>query len=379
MSEKLINFVGFIADIKKQIIGLTDDIEYSFLPILLDFSIFSLNIINSIINKFKSYAFLSDYDDKNIIEYLSNPGFEEKIEQISISSSDPYKYFSVSMLGYLNSSKISDDEYLAFLPSNVSYLWNIDFSKIQENFYLINFEDSLKGYIIKVKYFKLLLEKEKIEHFDSFCNKIENNINNNIKNIIIPEKLFSFKVNSLKDYLEIHFNLFKDNKTYILLNNLLHHYEKLGETLITKEAEVINSFMGHNSVIRGKVEDSIIFNNVILLSDTHVQNSIILPGNVIAKGVSIKNSIIGLNKNPMKDITIGPSTKIGHSSYSNLKNILYEKELPEGYTLIGNNILLPGGINIGKNCVVRGKINVLELKKMKNLIDGGTFEQNSTD
>ncbi|HPC38472.1 MAG TPA: hypothetical protein PLF21_04085 [Exilispira sp.] len=374
MSELKNNFIGFLPEDKRQILGLTDEIGYHFLPMLINFSIFSLNIINSIKNNFSTYAFLFDFEDKSVQDYLSNPGYNVKVEPIGISLTDNYNFFNSSILGYLNSKKIEDEEYISFIPCNINYFWNSNFNDLKENGYILKFNDNDSiGFVLKVKYLKFIFEKGKIEHF----NNLYQFVLSNIKPTLDVKEYFSFKVNSLKEYLELHLQFFENYKLYAFINDISNYFEKMGETVISKEAEVINSFIGYNSVIRGKVEDSIIFNDVIILNDTHIQNSIILPGNVLAKGVKAKNTIIGFNKNTLKDITIGPNTKIGFPSHDNLKNVIYEKELPEGYSLIGNNILLPGGINIGKNCVLKGKINVLELKKMKTLIDGGTFEQDS--
>jgi len=374
MPESKYHFIGFLPEDKRKVLGLTDEISYPYLPILINFSVFSLNIINGIKNNFSSYAFLFDFEDKKVTESLFYPGFSVKIEQIGTSLIDNYRFFNSSILNYISTKKIEDNDYLLFVPCNINYFWSVDSAKIKENCYIINFEgNDSYGFIVKVKYLKFILENEKIEHFD----KLNEFFLSNVKLNIDLKEEFSFKINNLKDYLEFHLLLFGRFELISFINKISTYFEKMGETLVSKEAKVTNSFIGYNTVIRGEVEDSIIFNDVIILNETHIQNSIILPGNVLAKGVKVKNTIIGSNKNALKDITIGPSTKIGFPSQSNLKNIVYENELPEGYTLIGNNILLPGGINIGKNCVLRGNINVLELKKMKTLVDGGTFEQDS--
>ncbi|MFN3411581.1 MAG: hypothetical protein ACK4YF_05435 [Exilispira sp.] len=374
MNVNKIHFIGFVEETERKVIGLTDEIEYFLLPLLINFSILSLNIINAIKNNFSSYAFIIDNDNKNIIESISNIQFSEKIEQIAVSSVDQFNFFSSSILNYINNMKISDDDYLAFIPCDIDYLWKLEFDQVNvNNLYMINFiENKSKGFIIKVNYLKYLIEKNKIEHFKTLYSEVIKTSKYNF----IQKIEYSFRINNLKDYLELHLRIFQSNEIYLLIKYLSYYLKNTGETFISKEAAVTNSYIGYNTIIKGKVEDSIIFNDVIILNESHIQNSIILPGNVLAKGVNIKNAIIGLNKNPLKDITIGPYTKIGYSLNSSLKNIVYEHELPDGYSLIGNNILLPGGINIGKNCVLRGQINILELKKMKNLIDGGTFEQN---
>ncbi|MEJ5273772.1 MAG: hypothetical protein WH035_06545, partial [Spirochaetota bacterium] len=290
MSELKNNFIGFLPEDKRQILGLTDEIGYHFLPMLINFSIFSLNIINSIKNNFSTYAFLFDFEDKSVQDYLSNPGYNVKVEPIGISLTDNYNFFNSSILGYLNSKKIEDEEYISFIPCNINYFWNSNFNDLKENGYILKFNDNDSiGFVLKVKYLKFIFEKGKIEHF----NNLYQFVLSNIKHTLDVKEYFSFKVNSLKEYLELHLQFFENYKLYAFINDISNYFEKMGEIVISKEAEVINSFIGYNSVIRGKVEDSIIFNDVIILNDTHIQNSIILPGNVLAKGVKAKNTIIG--------------------------------------------------------------------------------------
>ncbi len=371
MSSNIKHFIGYLPEDNRKIIGLTDQSNFTFLPLLINFNIFSLNIINSILNEFDTYGLMFDPEDKAIIEDLANPGFNKKIEHINISTSDSFRFFSVEIINYINSMKIEDKEYIFFIPCNIDFLWEIEKNDLNQDFYKINFQNNESiGFVLKTCFLKQILQKYNIQHF----NQLYDLISKSNKNLIETKVKYLFSINNLKEYLDFHLKLFQNPNIFIFLNHLMHNFSKVGEIVISKEADILNSYIGYNSLIKGKIEDSIIFNDVIILQDTHIQNSIILPGNVIAKGVKIKNTIIGTNKNPMKDITIGPATTIGYSSHQNLKNALYNKEIPEGYTLIGNDILLPGGINIGKNCVIRGNINISELKKMKTLIDGGTFE-----
>ena len=96
------HFIGFLYEDNRKILGLTDELDYPFLPLLINFNVFSLNLINSIKNGFLSYGFMLDSDDKNILEYLSNPGFSARIEQINVSINDQFRFFSTSIIDYIN-------------------------------------------------------------------------------------------------------------------------------------------------------------------------------------------------------------------------------------------------------------------------------------
>lgn len=76
-----------------------------------------------------------------------------------------------------------------------------------------------------------------------------------------------------------------------------------------------------------------------------------------------------------KNLTIGNNCEIGFQIGKVLKNIKYKKIMPDGFTLVGNDIVIPSGFKIGKNCVIRGKIQYSDLKKINVLIDGGTIEK----
>ena len=378
METRRLIFTGYLPEDKRKILGLTDDIPYPFLPIYLNFTLFSLNITNSFENSFDKYAFIVEDNYSSISDNIKDQSISNSMQVLNISESDNVRIFSSVIKDYIESQRIEKQDYFIFSPCNFNFIWTFNRDEIKKEAYFIDFkgfyEDAKKAIIIRTDKLLNVCRSRNILSINEFYSYMAGEIKDEIK----PEVVYHFELNTLKEYLIAHLRIFQDIDLYNMIIHFTRLLPKVSETDISKEAEILNSFIGYGCTIKGKVQDSLIFNNVLILQDAEITGSIILPGTVIAKGVKIKDCIIGTYKNPMKDITVGPNTVMGYPIQSNLKNIKYSNDLPEGYTLIGNNTLLPGGVKIGKQCVIRGKINILELKKMKNLLDGGTFEQDVT-
>ena len=74
-------------------------------------------------------------------------------------------------------------------------------------------------------------------------------------------------------------------------------YERLrvksvSNTYVGQNAVIKGSFLGSGVSVNGTVENSVIFRDVAVGSDTFIKNSVILPSNVIEDGVEIENSLV---------------------------------------------------------------------------------------
>ena len=130
-------------------------------------------------------------------------------------------------------------------------------------------------------------------------------------------------------------------KIYSRTNSLPPQY-------ISKTSAVENSLVTDGCEVYGKLDYSILFENVTVEQGASVEYSLVMPGAVIKKGASVKYSIIAEN------VVVGEDAKIGEDPQAT--------ESDWGITVIGD------GINIGKNAVVGAKNmitnNVLEGEKI---------------
>ncbi|HEB32616.1 MAG TPA: hypothetical protein ENI15_17365 [Spirochaetes bacterium] len=119
---------------------------------------------------------------------------------------------------------------------------------------------------------------------------------------------FSFFIRDSYEYYRENLRIIK----YLRHKSFTKLYERLrvkatSNTLVGQSAVIRNSLLGNGASVFGRVEDSVIFNDVSVGSNTFIKNSVILPSNVIEEGVEIENSLV-LGGDPRvieKDCKIG--------------------------------------------------------------------------
>ena len=106
-------------------------------------------------------------------------------------------------------------------------------------------------------------------------------------------------------------------------------------SFISKDAEIVNSFVAEGSTVYGKVHNSIISTGCIIEEGVEIYNSFIMPNTVIEKSSVIKYAIIG------EDTVVHANAKIGDNPEFYDKNkwgiavVGKDREVPQ------NEILLP--------------------------------------
>ena len=110
---------------------------------------------------------------------------------------------------------------------------------------------------------------------------------------------------------------------------------------LSEEAEVENSLITDGCEVEGKLDYSILFENVTVEKGASVEYSLVMPGAVIKKGAKVKYSIIAENTVIGEDAEIG--TEPAHTDTSEW-----------GITVIGDNL------TVGKKAVVGAKKMITE-------------------
>ena len=110
---------------------------------------------------------------------------------------------------------------------------------------------------------------------------------------------------------------------------------------LSEEAEVENSLITDGCEVEGKLDYSILFENVTVEKGAAVEYSLVMPGAVIKKGAKVKYSIIAENTVIGEDAEIG--TEPAHTDTSEW-----------GITVIGDNL------TVGKKAVVGAKKMITE-------------------
>lgn len=358
--------------------------------------------ISDFVNPYEIPIFLNlNFYQLSLINFLS----EEKFNLINIFLEDDFRKFSDYTKNIINKEKFNYEFYynipegnnfLEILKNNVNKIVTnnkrnnyILISPLLLNFWLefsndslnkivykkVLFEDIEPIYLVELEYFKNVLNK-----LDSRCTGF-NYLVNLFKNLKAEElniNIYNLNFSNLKMYIFNHFKLLERSGESLreFYYYLMSFFENNQVSVIKEKGFVRNSLIGSNCEINGEVEDSIIFRDVIVHNGAKIINSIILPGNIIGKDVYIKNAIIGVKNKENDIINIGSKVTIGAGSLKDkeYENSKYKDILPNGFTLIGNFINLPPNFNIGKNCVIKGKVDYIQLKKLGRLVEGGTLE-----
>lgn len=113
---------------------------------------------------------------------------------------------------------------------------------------------------------------------------------------------------------------------------------------IGDSAEISNSLISRGCEINGVVKNSILSTGVKVMKGAHIEGCIVMDECVIGEGCKISESILDKNCN------IGNNCIIGYGD--NIKNEKFPHLLDSGITVLGKNVSMPDGIQIGKNCLI---------------------------
>lgn len=121
-------------------------------------------------------------------------------------------------------------------------------------------------------------------------------LNDNLKMFAYPFKGYWKDVGTIKSLWEANMDLLKKNSGLNLYENNLRIYSATDVSpaqYLGSEAEVRNSLITDGCLVYGKVENSVIFQNVYIGKNTVVRDSVIMPNTKIGDNVVIEKAIIG--------------------------------------------------------------------------------------
>ena len=122
--------------------------------------------------------------------------------------------------------------------------------------------------------------------------------------------------------------------------------EILPPQYISSQSVIERSIIGNGSEIYGEVHNSVIGSGVTIEEGTVVRDSIIMKDVTIGKGCVVDKSIIAEKCKIGDNVTLG----IGSDVPNKLKPAIYSF----GLVTIGENSVVPGGVQIGKNTAISG-------------------------
>jgi glucose-1-phosphate adenylyltransferase len=137
--------------------------------------------------------------------------------------------------------------------------------------------------------------------------------------------------------------------------------EELPPAYISENSRVVKSFISEGAEVEGNVENSVIFQGVVIEKGAEIKDSVIMNRAVIKKNAVLNKAVV------CENTVIGENVKIGLGTFneSKIDANIYNSDI----TLIGYNTVIPENVIIGKNCVIDNNIKETDFKS-KELLSG---------
>ncbi|MBR5614641.1 MAG: glucose-1-phosphate adenylyltransferase [Clostridia bacterium] len=151
-------------------------------------------------------------------------------------------------------------------------------------------------------------------------------------------------VGTIQSLWEANMNLLSDNPGYMLDDDdwkIFSRNPAMPPHYLAPEARVKNCYITEGCEIMGDVENSVIFEGVIIEEGAVVRDSVIFPCAHIGKGAVVSKTMIGTNA------FIGEGAEIGSESDDAVTDFYNTKICSDGITLIAPEITIENGVKIG--------------------------------
>lgn len=351
----------FIKEKEQGLLSITDYREKSLVPVFGGNKIIDYYIGPLISSVFNRILVLSDRDMTGIKDHLVYTYSSNKIR--IISESDVY-------LSLLNLLKLKKNEAMIVLRADGLFFpeWE-NFTEFLTALPARNYKivtrnkDTIGFYLREMKFAgKMKALGAGIDQASSKVDQtweiLEEILANSTKSIEYNTRLM--KVETAFDYYTVHFSMLNNIKEFSRLRFYPPSVSMTEESLsrIVGTGFVKDSHISSSCTIEGYVESSILFSNVKVGKHAHVMNSIIMSNNYIGDRAVVQNTIVCDNGElfPRVSPNIGESARIGEDD-STGANTLYPGLIHGGVTLIGQNVEIPKGFKVSRNCFIASSVD----------------------
>ena len=131
------------------------------------------------------------------------------------------------------------------------------------------------------------------------------------------------------------------------------HSEEMPPALFGKGSKVIKSLVSEGSIVYGEVDSSVLFQGVKVGKGAVIKNSVVMTNTTIGENCYIENAIISERAIIKDGSKIGVGEEKENEEFPHLYN--------HGITVIGESVVIPSKMIIGKNCSIA---NFLDVEKM---------------
>ena len=116
---------------------------------------------------------------------------------------------------------------------------------------------------------------------------------------------------------------------------------------VTSQGRVVRSLIANGAIVRGHVEESILFPGVVVEEGAVVRGSIIMNGCTIEAGARVVRTILD------KRVRVGRESSLGGDGTASFNRRVPDL-LQDGLTLIGKSVIVEPGARVGRNVCLGG-------------------------
>lgn len=354
-----ISVLIFIKEREPGLLSIIDNREKSLVPLLGGVKIVDYYIGPLIHSGFRQIAILMDEDMVGVKDYLL---YMYNLQDIRIlSESDVYKKL-------IRALKLKRNESMLILRAEGMLVteWErfIEFlTKLPDGSYEIATEqDETIGFFLREAKFVQGL-KDKTPLFNLEDSKVDRTwqiltetLRSSVKRVHYSSQFFTLK--TAFDYYKFHFLIMEDIENFARVLSLLPtHNEEENLSQVGGTGFVKDSYISSSCTVDGYVEHSMLFPHVKIGRNARVIDSIIMSNNYIGEGAIVQNTIVCENGQFSKVTpNIGEKARIGEDDTSGV-NGRYPDFIYGGITLIGQNVEIPKGFRISRNCFISSDID----------------------
>jgi glucose-1-phosphate adenylyltransferase len=134
------------------------------------------------------------------------------------------------------------------------------------------------------------------------------------------------------------------------------------------QGQIARSMIANGCVVRGRVERSVLSPGVFVSPEAVVRDSIVMNDSWIGPGAALDRVIVD------KGVVIGAGAQLGYGEDSR-PNAAEPDRINTGISVIGKSARIPAEITVGRNVVVRPKVNESAFAGFRDQVPSGTTVQ----
>jgi hypothetical protein len=174
------------------------------------------------------------------------------------------------------------------------------------------------------------------------------------KNKPVPISCTSYGLRTAYEYYTFQMAMLKDIQIFFGFLSTIRGGDMEEENLARVEGTgfVKDSYISSSCLIEGYVEGSILFPHVRVARGAVVENSVVMSNNYIGEGAVVQGAVLCTGGQlPKLTPNIGEQSRIGEDDRTG-SNSHYPDYLFGGLTLVGENVEIPKGFRIARNCYI---------------------------